>query len=158
MLTAIFPGSFDPITKGHIEILKTASKMFDKVIVAVSENVSKQSFLSYDVREKLIKDCLSGIQNIEVTSYQGLTVNFALKSGAEFIIRGIRNAKDYEYEKELLNINYALNENIKTIFIPANESYSSISSSAVREILYHKGDISKFVPENVEKYLKQTNL
>lgn len=153
MKIALFAGSFDPITKGHISIIENASYLFDKIIVAVSYNINKKSFLSVEERIALILQATQNFSNIEVDSFEGLTVNFAQKSGANTLIRGIRNTTDFEYEKQLAQINSKLNPNIKTIFLLTEQNYSHISSSAVREIWKHKGDFSSFVPESVYNYL-----
>jgi len=151
MTTAIFPGSFDPFTKGHLDILEQASKMFDKVIVAVAFNPEKKGFLSIEKRLHIINECVKNIQNVEVDSFDGLTVNYAEKKGANTLIRGIRNSKDFEYELELAQINKELNSDISTIFLTPKTENIFISSSAVRELLNNNGDISAFVPQNIIK-------
>lgn len=153
MSIAIFPGSFDPITNGHLDILKRGCKIFDKVIVAVAYNCEKQGFLPVDVREKLIRECTKEFKNIEVVSFEGLTVNFAQKHNADVILRGLRNSKDFEYEYEMEGVNRILNPDIQTVFLTANGELNNVSSSAVREILANNGDISKFVPKNVKDFL-----
>ena len=152
MTTAIFPGSFDPFTKGHLDILEQASKMFDKVIVAVAFNPEKKSFLPVEKRLLIINECVKNIQNVEIDSFDGLTVNYAEKKGANTLIRGIRNSKDLEYELELSQINKKLNGNISTIFLTPKTENIFISSSAVRELLNNNGDISAFVPQNIIKF------
>ena len=152
MTIAIYPGSFDPITNGHIDIIKSGAEIFDKVIVAVSKNVQKQGFLPIDVREKLVKESLKGFKNVEVTSYEGLTVEFAKKCGAKVLLRGLRTSFDFEYEMQLSQTNHTLDNEIKTVFLITQPEYSFISSSSVREILANKGDISRFVPKAVFDY------
>ncbi len=154
MTIAIFPGSFDPITYGHIDILEKGCKIFDKVIIAVAYNIEKQGFLPVDSRINLIKECVKNIKNAEVDSFEGLTVNYAKKHNAEFIIRGLRNSKDFEYEFEMEGVNKILNPKIQTVYFTPNSQNSFISSSAVREILKNNGDVSEFVPLCVENYLK----
>lgn len=154
MTTGLYAGSFDPITLGHLDIIKISASIFNKVIIGITQNENKREFLSPEIRLKLIKECVKEIPNVEVYVFQGLTVNFAEKHGASVLIRGIRNEKDFQYEQELAQVNFKLNNKIKTIYIPANPQYNCISSSAVREILSNNGDISSFVPENVEKFLK----
>lgn len=153
MTIAIYPGSFDPITNGHIDIIKSGAEIFDKVIVAVSKNMQKKGFLPIDVREKLVKESVDGLKNVEVTSYEGLTVEFAKKCGAKVLLRGLRTSFDFEYEMQLSQTNYTLDNEIKTVFLITQPEYSFISSSSVREILANKGDISKFVPQAVFEYL-----
>ena len=153
MKIAIYPGSFDPITNGHLDILKSGSEIFDKVIIAVSYNINKQGFLSIDERVDLIKKSVSHLENVEVDCFEGLTVEYARKKGANILLRGLRTSFDFEYELQLSQTNNALFNDLKTVFLITKPEYNFISSSMVREILLNKGDISKFVPEVVEKYL-----
>lgn len=154
MTIAIYPGSFDPITNGHIDILKSGAEIFDKVIIAVSYNANKQGFLPVDVRTKLIRECTKDIPNIEVDSFEGLTVEYAKKRGATVLLRGLRTSFDFEYEMQLSQTNNALYNEIKTVFLITKPEYNYISSSCVREILLNKGDIKGFVPDVVCEYLK----
>lgn len=151
---AIYPGSFDPITFGHIDILSSGAKIFDKVIIAVLNNSSKKSLLSVTERIELIKKSVKSFDNVEVDSFDGLTVDFAKNKGAEILLRGVRNTSDFEYEMLLAQNNQTLNENIKTVFLTPQPEHIFISSSAVKEIYLNNGDISKFVPKEVEIYLK----
>ena len=153
MTTAIYAGSFDPFTNGHLDILKSGAEIFDKVIVAVSYNIQKQGFLPLDVRKNLIQECVKDFSNVEVDSYEGLTVEYAKKRGASVLLRGMRNSLDFEYELQLAQTNSALDNSIKTISLITKPEFSFISSSAVREILKYSGDITKFVPREVAKYL-----
>lgn len=154
MTIAIYPGSFDPITNGHIDILKSGAEIFDKVIIAVSYNINKKGFLPIDVRTKLIEGSVKDIPNVEVDSFQGLTVEYAKKRNASVLLRGLRTSFDFEYEMQLSQTNSALYKDIKTVFLITKPEYNFISSSAVREILVNKGDISAFVPDAVSEYLK----
>ena len=158
MNLAIYPGSFDPITKGHLDILKTASEIFDKVIVAVLNNPKKHGFLSVDERVMLIKESTKDLCNIEVDSFEGLTVEYAKLKGANILIRGLRAVSDFEYEMQLSQANSALSKNIKTVFLTTKPKYNFISSGTVKEIFSFGGDISPFVPEPVELYLKNNLL
>ncbi len=153
MKIAIYPGSFDPITKGHLDILKTGAGIFDKVIIAVARNSEKHGFLTIDERVKLIRESVSGLDNVEVDCFDGLTVNYAKKCGAQVLIRGLRAVSDFEYELQLSQANSALDSDIKTVFLTTKPKYNFISSSTIREILLNGGDISKFVPEPVFEYL-----
>ena len=153
MTIAIYPGSFDPITNGHIDILKSGAEIFDKVIIAVSYNINKKGFLPIDVRTKLIEKSIKDIPNVEVDSFQGLTVEYAKKRNAAVLLRGLRTSFDFEYEMQLSQTNSALYKDIKTVFLITKPEYNFISSSAVREILVNKGDISAFVPDAVSEYL-----
>lgn len=153
MTIAIYPGSFDPITNGHIDILKSGAEIFDKVIIAVSYNINKKGFLPIDVRTKLIEESVKDIPNVEVDSFQGLTVEYAKKRNSAVLLRGLRTSFDFEYEMQLSQTNSALYKDIKTVFLITKPEYNFISSSAVREILVNKGDISAFVPDAVSEYL-----
>lgn len=153
MKIAIYPGSFDPITNGHLDIIKSGAEIFDKVIIAVSYNINKTGFLSINERVELIKQCTLDIPNIEVDSFQGLTVDYAKKRGVNILLRGLRTSLDFEYELQLSQTNDALSKDLKTVFLITKPEYSFISSSMVREVLLNNGSISQFVPQNVEKYL-----
>lgn len=153
MKIAIYPGSFDPITNGHLDILKSGADIFDKVIIAVSYNINKSGFLSVKERVELIKQCTSEIPNIEVDSFEGLTVDYAKKKGANILLRGLRTSFDFEYELQLSQTNNALNKDLKTVFLITKPEYNFISSSMVREVLLNKGNISQFVPKKVEDFL-----
>lgn len=155
MKIAIYPGSFDPITKGHLDILKNASGIFDKVIIAVARNGEKKGFLSTEERVELIKKSIEGLDNVEVDAFEGLTIEYAKKRGAEILIRGLRAVSDFEYEMQLSQTNSALCDEIKTVFLTTKPKYNFISSSTIREILQNNGDISKFVPQAVNGYLTQ---
>lgn len=155
MKIAIYPGSFDPITKGHLDILKNASGIFDKVIIAVARNGEKKGFLSTEERVELIKKSIEGLDNVEVDAFEGLTIEYAKKRGAKILIRGLRAVSDFEYEMQLSQTNSALCDEIKTVFLTTKPKYNFISSSTIREILQNNGDISKFVPQAVNEYLTQ---
>jgi pantetheine-phosphate adenylyltransferase len=153
MKIAIYPGSFDPITKGHLDILKTGSEIFDKVIIAVAHNSSKRGFLPVAERVELIRASVADLDNVEVDSFEGLTIEYAKKQGAKVLIRGLRAVSDFEYELQLSQANSALCEEIKTVFLTTKPKYNFISSSTIKEIYLNDGDISKFVPEPVYNYL-----
>ena len=153
MKIAIYPGSFDPITKGHLDVLETGAEIFDKVIIAVAKNSAKHGFLTIEERVELIKKSCEHLKNVEVDCFEGLTIDYAEKKGATVLLRGLRAVSDFEYEMQLSQNNSALNHNIKTVFLITKPKYNFISSSSVREILINGGDISKFVPENVNEFL-----
>ena len=155
MRIAIYPGSFDPITKGHLDILKTGAGIFDKVIIAVAHNTEKKGFLPIEDRVRLIRESVTDLENVEVDSFAGLTIEYAKKKGAKVLIRGLRAVSDFEYELQLSQANSALCEDIKTVFLTTKPKYNFISSSTIREIFVNNGDISKFVPEPVYKYLME---
>ena len=154
MIKAIYPGSFDPITNGHIDVIKRASGIFDQVTIAVSQNINKKSFLSEKEKIEAISISLEGIDNVEVTAFDSLLVDFAKANNAQIILRGLRAVSDFEYEFQLAGMNKHLNKNIETFFLTPSEEFSNISSSLVREILVLGGDISSFVPQEVEKILR----
>ena len=153
MKIAVYPGSFDPITNGHLDILKTASGIFDKVIIAVANNSAKKEFLPVETRVQLIKESIENIENVEVDSFKGLTINYAREKQAAVLIRGLRAVSDFEYEMQLSQANSALAPDIKTVFLTTKPKYNFISSSTIKEIFLNNGDISKFVPEPVYLYL-----
>lgn len=154
MKIAVYPGSFDPVTKGHLDVLERASSIFDKVIIVVSVNTNKQSFIPAKDRINLIKKCVKHLKNVEVDSYDGLTVDYARKKGADVLIRGLRAVSDFEYEMQLSQVNHALDSGINTVFLITKPEYNFISSSTIREIAIMRGDISKFVPAPVKKFLE----
>lgn len=154
MKIAIYPGSFDPITKGHLDILKNAAGIFDKVIIAVAHNGEKKGFLTLEERLKLIRLSIKDIDNVEADIFEGLTIEYAKRVGASILIRGLRAVSDFEYEMQLSQTNSALCAEIKTVFLTTKPKYNFISSSTIKEILQNGGDISKFVPEAVFEYLK----
>ncbi len=152
--TAIYPGSFDPITKGHLDVLKRAADIFDKVIIVVAVNINKKSFIPVEDRIALIKEVCKDINNVEVDSSTGLTIEYAKKHHANVIIRGLRAVSDFEYEMQLSQANSALCDDIHTVFLITKPKYNFISSGTVKEIALMGGDISKFVPEQIDKYIK----
>lgn len=146
MNTALFAGSFDPFTNGHLDILKQASKLFDEVVIAVAYNSEKTGFLPVEKRVGLIIKGVAGIENVSVDSYEGLTVDYAKKIGANVLVRGIRSSADFEYELQIANINQSLAPEIRTVFLTPSPKNAFISSTMVRDVYLNKGDISKFIP------------
>ena len=155
MKTAIYPGSFDPITNGHVDLIHRASKLFDKVIIGITQNRKKSAFLDIDTRMTAAKTALADLDNVEVISFDNLLVEFAKEQNAQVILRGLRAVSDFEYEFQLSGMNKHLNPNIETLFMTPAEQYANISSSLVKEILALDGDVSKFVPASVESLLKK---
>ena len=154
MNTAIYPGSFDPITKGHLDVLDKATKIFDKVVISVLNNSAKQGFIPVEDRLTLIKKSLGEMKNVEVSSFDGLTVEYAKQIGAKHLIRGLRAVSDFEYEMQLSQTNQCLANDIDTVFLITKPKYNFISSGTVKEVAIMGGDVSKFVPEAVVEYLK----
>ena len=156
MKTALFPGSFDPFTLGHMDILRSALTMFDKVIVAVGCNSAKSGFFCPDLRVRIIEDAVAGLDNVEVCSYRGLTVEFCRQKGVNCIIRGLRTTTDFEMESVIAQANRKMAPEIQSIFIPSGHEYSFISSTVVRDVLNNGGSAKCFLPKNVDidKYLK----
>lgn len=154
---AVYPGSFDPVTKGHLDILERASSMFDKVIIAVLKNNSKKSYLPTADRVELIRQSIEeiGINNVEVDSFDGLTIDYARKTGAKFLIRGLRAVSDFEYEMQLSQTNQAIAPEIGTVFLITKPKYNFISSGIVKELSSFGEDVSKFVPKSVVEYLQK---
>ena len=155
MVTVLYAGSFDPITKGHLDIISQSSEIFERVIIGVAYNPEKNGLIPVSDRVCLIKESVKDIPNCEVYSYNGLTVNFAKEHNAKVLIRGLRNSADFEYEEQLARINYDLAGDIKTVFMTSKPEYNYISSSAIRELVSNNCDISKYVPECVQRYFSR---
>ncbi|HOD93981.1 MAG TPA: pantetheine-phosphate adenylyltransferase [Clostridia bacterium] len=143
----ICPGSFDPVTKGHIDIISRASVMCDKLIVAVGENKFKKSIFTIDERIDFIRRSLNGMKNVEVESFQGLLVDYAKKKNAICIVKGLRAVSDFEYEMQMAFLNKRMDEDIETVFLMTNINYSFLSSSAVKELALHGGPIEGLIPD-----------
>ena len=154
MKVAVYPGSFDPITYGHLEVLKRALNIFDRVIVLVAVNDNKKSRFSVEERVAMIKEAVND-ERVTVDSYNGLTVEYARKIGAKFLIRGLRTITDFEYEIQLCQTNHVLAPEIDTVFVSTKPENNFISSSMVKELSNLKTDISKFVPKSVVEYLRK---
>lgn len=148
---AIFPGSFDPITIGHVDIVKRALPLFDEIIVAIGVNSQKQYLFTLEQRITWIKTVFKGEKKVKVESYEGLTVNYCVHKKANYIIRGIRSAADFEYEKTIAHLNNAMVPGLETVLILSTAELSSISSTIVREIIRGQGKVSKFVPKEIVK-------
>ena len=155
MRTVIYPGSFDPLTNGHLDVVERASKLFDQVIVAVAKNDDKRPMFTQAERKRQIEAAVKGSPNVEVAAFKGLLVDFAEKKKAQAIIRGLRAVSDFEFEFQLALMNRKLKEQIETIFMMPRESYTFLSSRLVKEIAGLGGDVGAFVPVNVERALKR---
>jgi len=152
---AIYPGTFDPITYGHVDVVERAVEIFDRVIVAVAHNSTKQPLFTTRERLKLLRDTLGKYKNVEVDQFDGLLVDYARKKKAKAIVRGLRAISDFEYEFQMALMNRKLAEHITTVFLMPHEKYTYLNSSLVREIVLLGGDVSEFVPPNVGKALAQ---
>lgn len=152
-VVAVYPGTFDPITNGHSDLVQRASKLFDGVIVAIAENPTKTPLFSLKHRVEMAKSVLSGINNVEVCGFSDLLVDFVEQRNANVILRGLRAVSDFEFEMQLASMNRRLNSNIETVFMTPAEENSFISASLVKEIALHGGDVSQFVAGNVVKAL-----
>lgn len=155
MKTCIYPGSFDPITYGHIDIIDRASKIADKLIVAVLNNHDKKSLFTVDERVEMIKESIKGYDNVEVESFDGLLVDYAKSKNAKIVIRGLRAVTDFEYELQMAQTNRELDYDIDTVFLLTNLKYSYLSSSIVKQVASFDGDVSKFVTPQVADRLKK---
>ncbi|MCQ2140728.1 MAG: pantetheine-phosphate adenylyltransferase [Bacteroidales bacterium] len=147
---ALFPGSFDPFTAGHLNILRRALTMFDEVVVAVGVNQDKRGFFDMDARIDIIKQATDGLQGVTVIKYDNLTVDTCHELGIHHIVRGVRNMIDFETERSIADANRRIAPDIETIIIPTAQEFAHISSSAVRDLLRHRGDTSLFLPEGVK--------
>ncbi len=153
MKIALFPGSFDPVTKAHVDILNRSVSLFDKVIIGIGLNSTKPPFLDAAVRQRMLEAVFADKPSVEVTTYEGLTVEFCKKINASYMIRGIRTVSDFEYEKAIAQMNHALMPGVESIFIVSKPGYSSISSTIVRDILRNGGDVSQFIPKEARAFL-----
>ena len=155
MSTAVFPGSFDPVTTGHVDLIRRASRMFDRLVVGVLVNRAKQPLFSKEERVAMLREITADQDNIEVSSFEGLLVDFVKEQHADAIVRGLRTPGDFEYELPLAQANHKLSVQADTIFLASAPEYSYISSSAVRELLRYQADISGYVPETVLRYMRE---
>lgn len=155
MRTAVYPGSFDPITNGHLDVIQRAARLFDRVIVAVAINDSKTPLFSMAQREDLTARAVAHMPNVEVDTFTGLLVDYVLSKGGEAVIRGLRAVSDFEFEFQLALMNRKLNERVETIFMMPKESYTFISSRMIKEVARLGGDVSSFVPRHVETALNE---
>ncbi|MEK0421335.1 MAG: hypothetical protein RLZZ161_1186 [Bacteroidota bacterium] len=146
---AVFAGTFDPITNGHVDVIKRSLPLFDKIVIAIGENTKKQTLFDTDKRLSWIREIFSAEPKISVSSYSGLTVDFCKEVGAGYILRGLRNGSDYDYEAHIAQLNKELNPMIETVFVITSPEVSYISSSLVRDLIIYKGDYTRFVPTQV---------
>lgn len=152
---ALFPGTFDPITLGHTDIINRALPLFDKLYIGIGRNANKQPMFSEEQRMNWIKTIYGNNDKVEVVVYEGLTVDCCKKIGANFILRGIRYVNDFEYEKAIADMNRSIADNIETVFLTCLPQYTSVASTLVRDVLKYGGDVSKFLPEEVLQSIKK---
>lgn len=155
MTIAICPGSFDPVTEGHLDVIVRASKMYEKVVVGVADNIQKRPLFTPEERTAMLRQALKGTDNVEVEAFDDLLVSFAKKHKATVVIRGLRAVSDFEHEFQMAQLNRKLSPEIETVFIMASPAYAYLSSSAVREIAKYGGCLAGLVPPNVEEPLKR---
>lgn len=155
MKIAVFPGSFDPITLGHINLVKRAIPLFDKIIVAVGVNSQKSTLFSLEKRLAWLEDVFGDEPKVEIAHFQGLTVKFCADRGAHYLIRGLRNASDFDYEKTISQLNTIIGQDLETIFLISLPEYSHISSTIVREIIKGNGNVAPFVPSIIANELSE---
>jgi len=155
MRTVVYPGSFDPFTNGHLDVLQRAARLFDRVIVAVAHNEAKTALFTFAERAELVRGATASVPNIEIEYFDGLLVDYVASRGAIAVVRGLRAVSDFEFEFQLALMNRKLNEHIETLFLMPKDTYSFLSSRLVKEIARLGGDVSQFVPPNVQVALKQ---
>ncbi|MFC1548594.1 pantetheine-phosphate adenylyltransferase [Candidatus Omnitrophota bacterium] len=152
---AVYPGTFDPVTYGHLDVIRRASALYDKVFIAVAKSSEKSPLFSPEERVAMMNEAVSAYKNVEVEAFDGLVVDYALNKSSKVVVRGLRMISDFEYEFQMALTNRKLNSDVETVFMMPNESYSYLSSKLIKEIAQLGADVSEFVPENVEKKLKE---
>jgi len=156
MRIGIYPGSFDPMTNGHLDLIKRSVNICDKLVVAIGINSTKEPLFSFEERKEMILECLDDIRDkVEVIALQGMIVDYCKDNNISLIVKGLRSTTDFEYELAIASANKKLAPGVETLFVMASDEYSSVSSSIVKEIASYKGDITFFVPQNVEKKIRQ---
>jgi pantetheine-phosphate adenylyltransferase len=146
---AVFPGTFDPITIGHVDIVNRASELFDEIVIAVGVNTKKTTLFDLDLRKQWIQTAFANNPKVRIESYEGLTVDFCKKTGAKFLLRGLRNGTDFDYESHIAQLNKALWNDIETVFIMCDPALSYISSTLVRDLIIHRADFQRYLPEGI---------
>ncbi len=154
MTKAVYPGSFDPVTLGHLDIITRAAKVVDELVIGVLVNSKKSPLFSMEERIEMLKETTAHLPNVSVQAFEGMTIDFARQNGANVIIRGLRAITDFESEMQIAQINHSLDNNIDTMFFTTSLEYAFLSSTVVKEVAYYNSDISKFVPKAVEEKVK----
>ncbi len=152
---AIYPGSFDPLTYGHLNIIERGRLLFDKLIVAVAHNTAKKTFFEFEERVEILREILKDVKDVEVDGFQGLLVDYAVRKNATVILRGIRTVSDFEYEFQMALANKMLNPSLETVFMMTDAKYSYLSSTLIKEIVHFGGSVTSMVPPLVEEKLKE---
>ena len=155
MAVAVYPGSFDPVTYGHLDIIRRSGKLFDRVIVGVLQNNAKSPLFSVEERVNMLREVTEGIDNVEIRSFDGLLIDFARDTGAHIIVRGLRAVTDFEYELQMSQTNHKIEPEIETLFLTTSLEFSFLSSTTVKEVASFGGDITQFVPEVIVKKIKE---
>lgn len=150
---AVFPGTFDPLTLGHLDIIKRASKIFDKLIIAVAKSPSKHTMFDLDTRVKLANEAVANLCNAQAVGFEGMLIDFLKQINANILVRGVRTINDFDYESQLVGMYRMCMPELEIVMLPTNASTSFISSTLVREVIIHKGDVSKFVPQNIANFI-----
>ena len=147
---AVFAGTFDPVTMGHVDVVRRAAPLFDEIIIAIGVNTAKKTLFSLDKRTEWLERTFSDLSNIRIEHYEGLTVNFCESMGAKYLLRGLRNGTDFDYEAHIAQLNKSLYSKIETVFMMTSPEFSFISSTLVRDLVIHQGDYQPYVPNSVE--------
>ncbi len=147
---ALFPGTFDPFTNGHLDIVNRGLKLFDNVVIAIGVNALKKSMFTLETRQQWIEACFENEPRVKVTSYSGLTINHCDEVGAHFILRGLRTIGDFEYEKQIAMVNSDLNSEVQSVFVLSEPKFTAVSSTIIRDLIKHGGDYAQFLPEAVK--------
>ena len=155
MTTAVYPGSFDPVTNGHLDVISRGAELFDKVIVGVLHNSTKSPLFSVEERVRILNEATRDLPNVEIVAFSGLSVDFARQCEAKVIIRGLRAITDFEYELQMAQTNHKLEPSVETVFLTTSLEYSYLSSTIVKEVAFYHGDISKFVPDVVRERIRE---
>ena len=147
---AVFAGTFDPVTMGHVDVVRRAAPLFDEIVIAIGVNTAKKTLFSLEKRTEWLKRTFSDLPNIRIEHYEGLTVNFCESVGAKYLLRGLRNGTDFDYEAHIAQLNKSLDSKIETVFMMTSPEFSFISSTLVRDLVIHNGDYQPYVPNSIE--------